>query len=159
MGVNVDVINEIYTRIAAAIGQGGELLGVRRVRVGAIEESRKENDLPIINIQFTGGSESADFQNIQRSDTMHIDVTLIHEKYIGDDSSFYDIENQIGALYMFEALRNVIDKNTEGMPDNTFNSKVEYDKLASYDITDDQGVYVFTLRLELKTKSYAAGAR
>lgn len=159
MGVNVDVINEIYTRIVSAIGEGGDLYGVRRVRIGSIEESRKENDLPIINIQLPSGIESADFQNIQRSDTMYIEVTLIHEKFIGDDSSFYDIENQTGALFMFETLRNVIDKDVLGNPDNTFNSTVEYDKVASYDITDDQGVYVFTLKLELKTKSYTAGAR
>lgn len=160
MGVNVAVLLELYSRLNTAISSGGALESVRRVRIGAIEENRKGNDLPVINIQLVSGVENPDFPNKMRFDEMGIEVTLIHPKLLNaTDNSFFSTEDSNGPLYVFEAMRNAIDKNTYGTIDNTFASSVAWDKGVSYSIEEDGDIYIMKLTLTLKTKNYTAGGR
>ena len=157
MGVNVFVIVELYSRLNTALS--GSLSTVKRVRVGSIEEARKQTDLPIINIQLLGGSEEPDTQNRRRNDNMEIEVTLVCPKLAETLNTLYKESNTTGGLYLFEVMRNVIDKNTSGFVDNTFNGSVEYDKQINYSINEASDVVEFVLIVRLKTKTYFSGGR
>lgn len=159
MGVNVAVLDEIRSRITTAMGGGGDLAAVKRFMIGAREEARKHNDLPVINCRFVRGSEQPDFPNKARYDEMEIELSLIHTKLINSYSTLFQTSDQTGGLYLFEKMRNVLDKNTSGTPDNTFNSTVAFDKFVDYEIDESNDVVEFILRLRLKTKSFIAGGR
>ena len=157
MGVNVAVISELYSRLNTALS--GSLSTVKRVRVGSIEEARKQTDFPVINIQLLGGSEEPDTQNRRRNDNMEIEVTLVCPKLAETLNTLYKESNTTGGLYLFEVMRNVIDKNTAGFVDNTFNGSVEYDKQINYTINEASDVVEFVLVIRLKTKTYFSGGR
>lgn len=157
MGVNVSVISELYSRLNTALS--GSLSTVKRVRVGSIEEARKQTDFPVINIQLLGGSEEPDTQNRRRNDNMEIEVTLVCPKLAETLNTLYKESNTTGGLYLFEVMRNVIDKNTAGSVDNTFNGSVEYDKQINYTINEASDVVEFVLVVRLKTKTYFSGGR
>lgn len=157
MGVNVAVISELYSRLTTALS--GSLSTVKRVRVGSIEEARKQTDFPVINIQLLGGSEEPDTQNRRRNDNMEIEVTLVCPKLAETLNTLYKESNTTGGLYLFEVMRNVIDKNTAGLVDNTFNGSVEYDKQINYTINEASDVVEFVLVARLKTKTYFSGGR
>lgn len=80
MGNKTDLIQEIYNRISGAMSAGGSLESVKRLRIGSIEEARKNNDLPIINIQLVSGTEPVNFQNGAYTDNMNIEITLVDNK-------------------------------------------------------------------------------
>ena len=157
MGVNVAVISELYSRLNTALS--GSLSTVKRVRVGSIEEARKQTDFPVIDIQLLGGSEEPDTQNRRRNDNMEIEVTLVCPKLAETLNTLYKESNTTGGLYLFEVMRNVIDKNTAGLVDNTFNGSVEYDKQINYTINEASDVVEFVLVARLKTKTYFSGGR
>lgn len=157
MGVNVAVVSELYSRLNTALS--GSLSTVKRVRVGSIEEARKQTDFPVINIQLLGGSEEPDTQNRRRNDNMEIEVTLVCPKLAETLNTLYKESNTTGGLYLFEVMRNVIDKNTAGLVDNTFNGSVEYDKQINYTINEAHDVVEFVLVVRLKTKTYFSGGR
>jgi hypothetical protein len=157
VGVNVAVVSELYSRLNTALS--GSLSTVKRVRVGSIEEARKQTDFPVINIQLLGGSEEPDTQNRRRNDNMEIEVTLVCPKLAETLNTLYKESNTTGGLYLFEVMRNVIDKNTAGLVDNTFNGSVEYDKQINYTINEAHDVVEFVLVVRLKTKTYFSGGR
>lgn len=157
MGAKVDLINEIYSRLNTALS--GSLSVVKRVRVGAIEEARKENDLPIINIQLVGGLEVADHPNRRFTDDMRINITLVHSKLANSTNSLFKTSDSTGALYVFETMLNVLDKNTSGTAENTFSSNANFLRQYQYTVEEEAGVIVITAEIGVKTKYFALGAR
>ena len=100
MGIKVNVINEIYSRLNTAISGGGALVGVKRIRIGSVEEMRKENDFPIINIQLLSGREEANLPNRQARDEMRIEILLVHKKLA-------ETNNVLGSLEDAQAGKNI----------------------------------------------------
>ena len=159
MGANVGVLNEVYTRINTSTGVGLQLAEVKMVRVGSIEDARKQNDFPVVNIQLLGGTEDPDSPNRRRCDLMDIEIVLVYPKLADALNTLYKVSDSSGGLYLFEKLRNVLDKNTAGAVDNTYGGTVAFDKLISYTIEDSNDIIEFKIVLRLKTASYAAGGR
>lgn len=158
MGINVNIINSIKTRIENAI-QNGTLTDVKRFRIGGVEESRQEIDLPVINLVYIGGTENPDYPNKQRYDEVELKVSLICSKNADEACTLYDTATNSGGLYLFEKMRDVIDNDIYGNPDNTFDLSVAYDKMCDYSINESSGVVEFALTMRLRSKSYFSGNR
>lgn len=158
MGVKIDLLEEIRSRIETAMQSGGVLESIKRLRVGSVEEARKENDFPVINIQLTGGDEEGDRPNRHFRDNMAIQVTLICNKLTGQNS-LYSTATQTGALYLFENLLNVLDKKTDGTLNNTFNGQAEYLRRNSYSVDESTSQIIITLNISAPSKSFALGGR
>jgi hypothetical protein len=156
-----DLIQEIYARISSQIGEGLSLEGIKQVRIGTIEEARKDNDLPIINIQLINGKEEANFHNNAYVDNMSIGVTLIHTKNISTSNTLFYTENNTrqGALPLFEKLLDVLDKNTDGVVDISFSQKANNLRSFSYALSEDAGIVEIQLVIDIQTKIFMAGAR
>lgn len=159
MGNKVNLINEIYNRLSTAIGVDGLLYGVKQVRVGTIEETRKENDLPIINIRLLSGEEEANYPNRQARDDMRVEVILVANKLGQVGNSLFKTGDSTGALFLLEKILNVIDKNTSGTVDNTLNSTADFIIGYSYDISEENSEVVIRVVVKTKSKSFSLGGR
>lgn len=159
MGVKVAILQEIYDRINTALGTGNPLATVKRVRIGSIEECRKENDLPIVNISLRSGIEVADSPNRRFTDEMEIEVALVHPKLAQANNSLFKTSDTSGALYVFEALLNVLDKTTAGVLDNTFSSNAHFLRSNRYSVDESAGVVVITTDISVRSKYFVLGGR
>lgn len=159
MGVKVSLIEEIRARLVAANAEGEPLESVKQIRVGSVEESRKENDFPIITIQLLSGEELAEHPNKQIYDQMTIGIGLVVNKLAQDGNTLYKTSDNTGALFLFEKMLNVIDKNTSGVFDNTFNGNAHFLKEMTYEVDEDDTVIVFYARLIIKATAFTVGGR
>lgn len=159
MGIKVNVINEIYSRLNTAISGGGALVGVKRIRIGSVEEMRKENDFPIINIQLLSGREEANLPNRQARDEMRVEVLLVHKKLAETNNTLFKVADTTGAIYILEKILNTIDKNTAGSVDNTLNLTADFIIGYEYDIDESNGVIEVRIVVSVKTKSFFLGGR
>ena len=157
MGNKINLIKEIYTRLNAAIAAGKELEGVKRIQVGAREEARKNNDLPIINFMPIGGEEIPYSSPNIAVDKMSIEVTLICST-LDSENSLYTASS-IGPMRYFEIMLNVLDKTIAGAIDQTYvnagNSRPQYD----YEINYLNGLIEFTVTIEVETAQFTLGSR
>lgn len=158
MGVKVDLLEEIRNRLATA-ASSGTLTVVKRVRVGSVEEARKESDFPVINIQLNGGIEQADTPNRRFYDDMDIKVSLIDTKLAEESNSLYKTSDTTGILYVFEKLLNVLDKKTDGTVDNTFNSNAYFLRTNSYTVNESNSVIEISINISVRSKTFAQGGR
>ena len=159
MGIKVSLIEEIRARLAAENVEGGELEDIKQIRVGSVEDSRKENDFPIITIQLLSGEELAEHPNKQIYDQMTIGVGIVVNKLAEDGNTLYKTSDSSGALFLFEKMLNVIDKNTSGVVDNTFNGNAHFLKEMTYEVDEDENVIVFYARLISKATAFTVGGR
>jgi len=158
MGVKVDLLEEIRSRIATA-ATSGTLTVVKRVRVGSVEDARKESDFPIINIQLEGGIEQPDTPNRRFYDDMDIKVSLIDTKLSQEANSLYKTSDTTGILYLFEKLLNVLDKKTDGTVDNTFNSNAYFLRTNAYRVDASSSLVEITINISVRSKTFSQGGR
>ena len=159
MGVKVVLIQEMYNRLNAAIQSGGALQGVKRVMVGSLDETKREIKYPHIRIQQQGGQEIADHPNGMFSDDMRIRIVIMDNKLRSEANQLFDTATSSGALYLLEAVMNVLDKTTDGVLDNTFSSTAGYLKNYSYSIETDNDSVAIALDIDVRTKPFMRGAR
>lgn len=159
MGNKVNFIAEVYSRLNTAIGAGKALEGVKLVKVGASEEARKENDLPIITIQQKRGIETAHYHNRQFVDEMTVDVTLITTKLAQAGNTIFKTSNSTGVEYILEALLNTLDKTTVGVIDLQFAGTVENLRSYSYEVDETTTDIAVTVSIIAQTVAYQAGGR
>lgn len=158
MGNKVDLLNEVYDRLNSSIGEGGDLSGVKRIQFGSREEARKMNDFPVINIKHLGGMEPAHYQNNHYVDEMRIEITLICQKLVGENSNFNTLTGT-GATYWLEKILNVLDMGTDGVVDNTFSDTANNTRSYEYEINEDNDVIEINIVLKVETKNFRAGGR
>jgi len=158
MGQKIDLIDEIYNRLVGAIAPTKQLHGVKRVRIGRVEEARKGNDFPVINIMPLSGSEEPNFPNRQVRDNIRIGVALIVNKLSDQANSLYS-STGTGALGLLENVLDVLDKNTSGVVDNTMSGTCQ--AILKYDWTLDESdeQAVVEIVITTKTKEVPLGGR
>tara|TARA_R110000796_G_scaffold225197_1_gene341573 strand:- start:1618 stop:2097 length:480 start_codon:yes stop_codon:yes gene_type:complete len=159
VGVKVDLIVELHDRLNTAIGAGKTLFGVKRVCIGSIEEARKQNDLPIINIQLTGGEEEVDSPNLYVFDNMALQISLIHTKLDQVNNTLYKTSDSTGILFMFEKMLNAIDNDTSDAVNNTFSATTNHLARKSYRVDETGDNIIITLDMTFRTKNVITGAR
>ena len=136
MGKIVNVIEEIRDRLATA-QSSGTLTFVKRVLVGSVEEARKQTDFPIINIDLISGNDDMKNNsglNTSCSDTVSIEVRLIHNKLSEPSNVLYKTSGSTGIIFAMEQVRNVLDKNTGGTQDIRLNNTTYNLRRVSYSI-------------------------
>jgi hypothetical protein len=159
VGVKVSLIEEIRARLAAENVVSGDLEDIKQIRVGSVEESRKGTDFPTITIQLLSGEELAEHPNKQLYDEMTIGIGLIVNKLAQTGNTLYNTSDSTGALFLFEKMLNVIDKNTSGNVDNTFNSNAHFLKDMTYEVDEDSDVIVFYAKITVRTTTFTVGGR
>ena len=163
MGVMVSLLDEVRNRLQTAIGAGKDLEGIKRVLVGSHEEARRLNDYPVINITLAGGEElpTATRKYVNK---MQIEVKLITNKLAYKDGDLnnnllFNTTSETGALYLFEKMLNVLDKNTSDELDFDFATSSNNLRLFNYDIETINSVYEFTLIIDIETEEFQGGSR
>lgn len=161
MSNKTDLINEIYQRIETRLTAGQMLENIKRVRIGTIEEARKDNDLPIINIELSNGQEMPRSTSKALIDRIGINVTLIHAKSQGNNTLWTTTEGggRIGALPTFEKMLNAIDTATTGTTDSDFSGYANNLKTISYNCREDEYVVEFEASISVETKTFYIGGR
>ncbi len=153
----VDLIEEIRLRLATAQASGN-LTEIKRIRVGTLEEARKENDYPIINLNLGEGAEEPVFIPAGNVTLLSISVTLLHSKLAGTNT-LYKTSDQTGALYVLEKMLNTIDKNVAGNRDMSFNSKGNNLKRMRFTVDSSNAILELGVILEIETKQFIFGGR
>lgn len=161
MSNKTDLINEVYQRLVTRITAGQPLENVKRVRVGTVEEARKDNDLPIINIELSNGQELPRSTSKAIIDRMTINITLIHPKSQGNNTLWTTSEGgaRVGALPTFECVLNAIDTGVNGVTDSDFSGYADNLKSISYDCREDEFVVEFTASVTVESKTFYIGGR
>lgn len=156
-----DLINEIYQRLVTRITAGQPLENIKRVRIGTVEEARKDNDLPIINIELSNGQEVPRSTSKALVDRMGINITLIHAKSQGNNTLWTTSEGgvMVGALPTFERMLNAIDTGVNGVTDSDFSGYADNLKSISYDCREDEFVVEFTASVTVESKTFYIGGR
>lgn len=158
MGNKINLVEEIYQRLLNSIAENKPLYGVKRVRIGRVEEARKGNDFPVINIMPMSGIEDPNFPNRHVRDNIRIGVALIINKLSDQSNSLYTVDGS-GALGVLENILDVLDKNVSGVVDNTLSGTCE--SIVQYewrlDETDEQAV--IDIIISTKTKTVPLGGR
>ncbi len=160
MGSKVALLNDIYTRLNTAIGSGKALDGVKRVQIGARDEARKNNDLPIININLLGGDEIAFGQPNIKVDKMAIQISLLVAKLdLTNENHLYNTGTGTGALYLFEDMLDTIDKTVGDVIDLTYGETANELPTYDYEVIYGGGFIRFDLNLEVDTAQFTVGSR
>lgn len=156
-----DLVNEIYQRLVTRLTAGQPLENVKRVRVGTVEEARKDNDLPIINIELSGGQEVPRSTSKALVDRISLNITLIHAKSQGNNTLWATSEGgvRIGALPTFERMLNAIDTGVNGVTDSDFSGYADNLKSITYDCREDEYVVEFTSSVTVESKIFYIGGR
>lgn len=161
MGTIVAVIDEVRNRIQKA-KTSGDLSSVKSVRVGKVFDARKLSNFPVINIRSTRGEGRFYSTYQQTSDLITLEIRLIDSKleYRTTNNTLYNIENDNGIYILFEKLLNVIEKNTDGEVDLTFNSTAYGVKNYRYNVVEVEENYVeIVLDIEIQTHAFSIGGR
>lgn len=159
VGNYVDFIEEIRNRLDTAIGSGKTLEDVTRVRIGSVEELRKHNDLPIINIRVLSGEEIATAMNAQGTTLVTVEIKLVYSKLAEALNTLYKTSDTSGSLYMLELLLNALDNNTSDALDLQFASTVNNLRTYSWDIAEGEDVVEITVSMEAETLQFTLGGR
>lgn len=158
MGNTINVIKEVHNRLLSAIGAGKPLNGVKRVRIGRVEEARKGNDFPIITIMPLSGVEEPNFPNRHVRDNLRIGIVLVCNKLADQSNSLFNDVGQ-GAIALSEKIRDVLDKNTSGVVDNTMAGTCEAILQYEYSYSEVDEQVVVEIVITTKTKSVVLGGR
>jgi len=75
MGNKTNVIQKVYDRISRLTNYG-----VKEVRVGSVETSRKHTDLPIVWVNLESGREAGNYQNGAAVDAMRVSLNILENK-------------------------------------------------------------------------------
>lgn len=156
MSFKTNTIQVMYDRILNQIGQGGQLDGIKHVRIGSIEDARALNDFPIVVISLLGGDEKPPMPNIQMRDAIKVSLQLVCSKLEGENKLFNGAN---GLLDWHDRVLNVLDKNASGVPDVTFDGNVQSTTRRSYDIESLDSMYVLSQVFEMETTQFSLGDR
>lgn len=155
MSNTTDLVNEVYQRIITRMTAGQPLENVKRVRIGTIEEARKLNDLPVINIQVSNGQEVARSTSKALVCRMSIFCTLIHSKSTGNNTLWDTVNGvRVGALPTFEKMLNALDTSTGGTADMDFGGYADNMKSVSWTIREDADVVECEATISVDTKVF-----
>lgn len=88
-------------------GTSAWLRDIKQIRVGSLEEARKQNDLPILNIQLESGQEDPNYQNAAGIDTMSINITLLHPKLTQTANTLFRYSDGNGDIWSVAANTNL----------------------------------------------------
>lgn len=159
MGNKVDLIDAIYSRLLANTAVGKDLAAVKRVRVGSIEDARKPNDFPILNILLDNGAEDFIAQPTQKTDKLSLIISLITNKESGY-SSLYDKTNSTGILFLLEKLLNCLDKLNDGSTSNlNFGTKARDYTRYTYQIKEYSDWVEAHISMTMPTATFSIGSR
>ena len=140
-----------------ATAGGQPLEDVKRVRVGTRETARNFNDLPIINIQFISGVENPTALQFINTDEIVLEVVLIDNR-IDSNNTYYTLPST-GALFLFENMLNVLDKDTSGNVDICFAGTTFNHRTFSYTINESQKLIEIVLTITVQVKQFPLGSR
>ncbi len=158
MSAIVDLIEEIRLRITVA-QSSGVLTNIKRVLVGDEFEARKSTDLPVINIYLESGLTTDIYRKTGNSDKLIIIVHLIEQNLSNSSNTLYKTSDKTGFLYTLEDLLNVLDKNTAGEQDLSFNNKAYRLMRTSWDVTNHDNFINCRISLEISTSLFQIGGR
>lgn len=156
----IDVLYEIYNRLLFRMTAGQPLENLKVLRIGTIEDARKFNDLPVINIQLSNGQESAKSTHRIFVDKMTVIITIIHTKIQGNNTLFTEVNGQkTGPLAMLEKVLNALDKKIDDTIDLSFSGYADGLRDISYSINEDEFVAEIQIVLNVSSKQFFAGGR
>jgi hypothetical protein len=92
-------------------------------------------------------------------EALTINVTLMANKLATDDNRLYTIIGSLGALFLLEKMLNVLDLNTSGAIDMTFNGSVFTLRQYEYTIDQTNDLVEINVELTMQTADYILGAR
>lgn len=164
MGNKVSAIEAVRARISAATVAGQPLADVKRVRVGSIAEARQGADFPIINIDIVSGEEIDHAHQRVKVDNMVLEISLVCNKLDQEPATtnaYYQTvgATNMGCLYLFEALLNVLDKNSGGTVDLAFGSAANKQGIYSYEFRPSDSQIEIALRMVIQTAQFVSGSR
>ena len=164
MGVIVNLIDEVRNRLETATGTGKDLVSVKRVNVGTVEECRKLNDFPFINIGFPSAEELNKRTSGGMTSKLLIVVTLCVNKLAATNgasssNSLYKKSDESGMLFLLEKVLNVLDKNTSETPDLSFDNTSDELRITTYDIDSSNDFFNVTINIDIETKQFTTGDR
>lgn len=159
MGVIVDLLDEIRNRLETATGVGKDLEGIKRVRIGSIEEARKLNNYPIINIKVTSPGEEPRFVKSGSVIELSIEIRLMVNKLAEEKNKYFKISDSTGALFLLENMLNVLDKDTSGNLDLTFNCTGNNLRRYSWDMEESNQLVEIPVTMNIETKQFILGQR
>lgn len=159
MGFYVDLIDEFRSRLETARGVGLPLESIKRIRIGSVEEARKLNDYPLINFTITEGEETATDLTRGFSATLAIEIRLLVNKLADENNHLYKISDSTGALFLLEAMLNVLDKNTSDVVDLCFNNTSKDLREISFAINETNDLIEIPVIIGIRTKTFVAGSR
>jgi len=159
----IDFLEELRTRLESQLLEDKRLYGIKRIVFGhsiAIEgEARRLNEYPIINIFLNQiESNNKSFPNICTS-KVNLEVQLFTNKVDNYSNNYYDKDNEIGSIYLYNNLLNSIELNSDDQIDLKFNDTVQNFFRKSTKIVHFQNLILYTIFLEVETKHYTAGKR
>jgi len=120
MGNKTNVIQKVYDRISRLTNYG-----VKEVRVGSVETSRKHTDLPIVWVNLESGREAGNYQNGAAVDAMRVSLNILENKLKLTNNTLFRVpSNGGGDIY---TIGDEVDVNVnDGMLDwfNALNTRL-----------------------------------
>ena len=165
MGVIVSLMEDIKGRILGAMEDDGTLEDIKRFNIGSFDETRKPNDMPIINMRLTAGEDKAKSTSNISVNKPIIEIILMDNKLAlipteTNNNDLYKTSDSSGILFLFESLLNALDLTTSGGVDITFGGTADDLRVITYDIDDSQeGLYKIVINIDVETKQFSNGDR
>jgi hypothetical protein len=84
MGNKTEVLQKVYDRVSRLTDYG-----VKEVRIGLVDTTKKHNDLPAIWVGLESGREAANFKNAASVDNMRISINILDNKLKTTNSTLF----------------------------------------------------------------------
>ncbi len=111
----------------------------------------------VINIQFISGVENPTALQFINTDEIVLEVVLIDNR-IDSNNTYYTLPST-GALFLFENMLNVLDKDTSGNVDICFAGTTFNHRTFSYTINESQKLIEIVLTITVQVKQFPLGSR
>lgn len=124
MTVGINFLEEIQTRINAAMVTGQPLASVKSFFVCPDLESRLNNDFPKIILSLEECNLEDVYRRAGETENLVIKIILIGNRLDNLQNGYYKLNDTTTFLYLFFALRDVIQKSTLGAINLDYNNTV-----------------------------------
>jgi hypothetical protein len=159
MGAYVNLIEEIRNRLSVATGVGKDLESVKRISIGTVEEARKLNDFPIINVSLSSGDDSPKQLPHSFTSLFEVEVSLLVNKNANEVNTLYNTGNSTGPLFLFEKMLNTLDKDVSGNINLVFGGNANNLTGYTFNIDENNDIIVINAIMSVETSKFMAGGR
>lgn len=154
MSTITQVLSGFKTRISTYTTAGSALSEIKTVKIGSIDESRSDIDLPAVSIIPVDSVKNYKYQPHGASETMTVRVKLIGVKKEGSDTL------TSGIYATLEKLLNCIEKNpTTGQVDLHLGNTIQNLPGYTYRVYELDRYINIEIDFEVETQDFTLGAR